>query len=130
MDYFQGLNIAREYIEESHEIKIFESIKSVMKLCGHGIWDSVSAEKHSLTTEQISYIIKSDIKTVILCYDSDVSYDEKAVRDNIAILKRFVNVYIIEDYNGLLGGKEAKNSPIDRGISVWEELYSHKKKIL
>jgi DNA primase len=130
MDYFQGMNITGRHIEETGEIKIFESLKSVMKLCGYGIWDSVSAEKHSLTDEQLSIIIKSNIKNVVLCYDSDVSYDEKAVCENIRLLKRFVNVYIIEDTKGLLGGKEARNAPIDKGIDIWNTLYSERRKIL
>ena len=65
-----------------------------------------------------------------MCYDSDVSYKEKEVVRNINMLKRFTNVYIIEDKNGLLGGDEGKNSPIDRGIDVWNELYANKRKIL
>jgi DNA primase len=129
MDYFQGLNITLPYIKETKEVKIFESIKSVMKLFGNGIKDSASAEKHTLTNEQIIYLIKLRVD-VVLCYDSDVSYKEKEVVRNINMLKRFTNVYIIEDKNGLLGGVEAKNSPIDKGINVWNELYSNKKKIL
>lgn len=130
MDYFQGLNITESYIRETKEILIFESIKSVMKLFGNNIKNAVSAEKHTLTPEQIIWIIKSDIKNVVLCYDSDISYQEKTVKENINILKRFLNVYIIDDKNGILGGKEEKNSPIDLGFDVWEKLYEQKKKIL
>ncbi len=130
LDYFQGLNITEPYFKESKELKIFESIKSVMKLFGNGIKDSVSAEKHNLTPEQISWIIKSDIKNVVLCYDSDVTYKEKAVQENINTLKRFVNLYVIEDKKGILGGIEGKNSPIDLGFEVWQQLYSQKRKIL
>lgn len=130
LDYFQGLNITEPYIKESKEIKIFESIKSVMKLFGNGVKDSVSAEKHNLTPEQISWIIKSDIKNVVLCYDSDVTYKEKAVQENINTLKRFVNLYIVEDKMGVLGGNDGKNSPIDLGFDVWQQLYSQKRKIL
>lgn len=130
LDYFQGLNITEPYIKESKEIKIFESIKSVMKLFGNGVKDSVSAEKHNLTPEQISWIIKSDIKNVVLCYDSDVTYKEKAVQENINTLKRFVNLYIVEDKMGVLGGSDGKNSPIDLGFDVWQQLYSQKRKIL
>lgn len=130
VDYFQGLNITESYIKERNEIIIFESIKSVMKLYGNGIKNSVSAEKHSLTPEQIAWIIKSDVKDVVFAYDSDVNYKEKAVKENINMLKRFVNLYIIEDKNGVLGGKDGKNAPIDLGFDVWKELYSQKKKIL
>lgn len=130
VDYFQGLNITEPYIKQSKEIIIFESIKSVMKLFGNDIKNSASAEKHTLTPEQIAWIIKSDIKDVVLAYDSDVTYKEKSVKENINMLKRFVNIYIIQDKDNLLGGKEGKNSPIDLGFDIWQKLYSQKKKIL
>lgn len=130
IDYFQGLNVTEKYIKESGEIKIFEGLKSVMKLYGHDIRDSVSAEKHDLTPEQIRWIIKSNVKNVVLCYDSDVTYKEKSICKNINILKRFVNLYIIHDADGLLGGIDAKNSPIDLGIDIWNKLYSKRKKII
>ena len=128
MDYFQGLNITLPYIKQSGEIKIFESIKSVMKLYGSGIKDSASAEKHTLTNEQIIYLIKLGVD-VVFCYDSDVSYKEKEVKRNIDTLKKFTNVYLIEDKSGLLGGIEAKNSPIDRGFDTWQKLYASKRKV-
>lgn len=130
VDYFQGLNITEPYIKQSKEMIIFESIKSVMKLFGNGIKNSASAEKHTLTPEQITWIIKSDIKGVVLAYDSDVTYKEKSVKENINMLKRFVNIYIMQDKDNLLGGKEGKNSPIDLGFDIWQKLYSQKKKIL
>ena len=127
MDYFQGYNITRQYIKK--EVKIFESIKSVMKLFGHDIKDSISAEKHTLTDEQIVFLIKLGVD-VVFCYDSDISYREKEVARNINILKRFTNVYVVEDKDGLLGGKEGKNSPIDKGINIWDTLYANKRKII
>jgi len=51
------------------------------------------------------------------------------VKRNIDILKRFVNVYIIEDKGNLLGGALHKNSPVDLGLEVWNELYKSKTKI-
>lgn len=127
MDYFQGYNITGQYIKK--EIKIFESLKSVMKLFGHDIKDSISAEKHTLTDEQVAFLIKSGAD-IVFCYDSDVTYREKEVIRNINVLKRFTNVYIIEDKDGLLGGKKGKNSPIDLGIDTWNRLYSNKRKII
>lgn len=130
MDYFQGLNITRPSIEQTKEIKIVESLKSVMKLYGHKIRDSVSAEKHDLTSAQIEWIIRSDVKNVVLCYDSDITYKEKSVVKNINTLKRFVNVYLMKDEKGLLGGREARCAPIDLGIDVWNQLYEGRSKVL
>lgn len=130
VDYFQGANITEQFIHETGEIKIFESIKSVMKLFGNGVKDAVSAEKHNLTNEQIKWIISRNfIKNVVLCWDSDVSYAEGNVVRNINELKRFVNVFVINDYKGILGGKEGKNSPIDLGIDIWNQLYEERKKV-
>lgn len=130
VDYFQGLNITFQHIKESGEIKIFESIKSVMKLFTWGIKDSASAEKHTLTPEQIKILISTrEIKSVVFCYDSDVSYQERKVKENIDLLKRFVNVYVIIDRENQLGGVEAKNAPVDLGRDIWESLYATKMKI-
>lgn len=130
VDYFQGLNITEPYIKEANELIIFESLKSVMKLFGNNVKNSASAEKHTLTPEQIAWIVKVGVKDVVLGYDSDVSYQERAVKENINMLKRFVNLYVIEDKKGVLGGTDGKNSPIDLGFDVWQKLYSQKKKIL
>ena len=45
-------------------------------------------------------------------------------------LKRFTNVYIIDDKDNLLGEPDDKNSPADMGKSTWELLYEKKKRIL
>lgn len=101
-----------------------------MKLYGYGIKNVVSAEKHNLSPDQIKWIISQDyIKNVVLGWDSDVSYSEAEVRRNINSLKKFVNIFVIEDSDGLLGGVEAKNSPIDKGIEIWNKIYEVRKKI-
>lgn len=129
MDYFQGLNITLPYIKESNEVIIFESIKSVMKAYGWGYKNCVSAEKHTLTDQQIALLVKLRVN-VVFAYDSDINYKNKDVRHDIDILKRVTNVYIIEDSDNLLGGAETKNSPADLGKEVWEELYENKRKVV
>lgn len=129
MDYFQGLNISLNDIKDAGEIIIFESIKSVMKLRKFGMKNSASAEKHTLTDEQIKLLIKLRVD-IVLAYDSDVSYREKEVRKNINKLKKFTNVYIIEDKDKLLGGIEAKNSPVDKSKEIWDRLYVAKQRVL
>ena len=129
MDYFQGLNITIPYVRQKKEVIIFESIKSVMKAYGWGYKNCVSAEKHSLTPQQIELLVR--LKTnVVLAYDSDVNYRKGEVKQDIDILRRVTNVYVIEDPCGLLGGADAKNAPADCGIEIWEELYSKKRKVV
>ena len=129
MDYFQGLNVTLPYIKKQNEIIIYESIKSVMKAYGWGYKNCASAEKHTLTDEQISLLVKLRVN-IVFAYDSDVNYHNKDVKRDIDILKRVTNVYVIEDYDKLLGGAETKNAPVDLGKDIWEELYETKKKVV
>ena len=50
-------------------------------------------------------------------------------KDTIQLLCHFTNVYVVYDSNGLLGGKTEKNSPVDKGKEIWEELYKQRIKI-
>lgn len=129
MDYFQCLEITLPYIKEKNEIIIFESIKSVMKAYGWGYKNCASAEKHTLTPEQISLLAKLKVD-VVLAYDSDIDYKQGEVWEDIERLRRITNVYIIQDKDGLLGGKDAKNSPADCGLDIWNELYLNKRKVV
>lgn len=129
MDYFQGLNITLKYVKEKGEIIIFESVKSVMKAFGWGYKNCASAEKHTLTKEQLDLLVKLKVN-VVFAYDSDISYRQSDVKQNIDKLKRVTNVYIIEDKNKLLGGVAAKNAPVDCGEDIWSRLYEAKKKIV
>lgn len=129
MDYFQGLETTFPYIKEENEIIIFESIKSTMKAYGWGYKNCVSAEKHTLTPEQIDLLIKLRVN-IVFAYDSDVNYNKNEVREDIDKLRRVTNVYIIEDRQKLLGGAKAKNAPVDCGLDIWEELYFDKRKVV
>lgn len=129
MDYFQGLNVTLPYIQEKNEIIIFESIKSVMKAFGWEYKNCASAEKHTLTDEQIWLLVKMHVN-IVFAYDADVSYWQQDVKKDIDRLKRVTNVYVIEDTNLLLGGSDTKNAPVDKGKDVWDELYLSKKKIV
>lgn len=129
MDYFQGLEKNLNYIKEQNEIIIFESIKSVMKAYDWGYKNCVSAEKHTLTPEQIALLVKLKVN-IVFAYDSDVSYSEGEVKDNIDKLRKVTNVYVISDKDLLLGGSETKNAPVDCGQDIWEELYFNKRKVV
>ena len=129
MDYLQGLNITLKYVLEANEIIVFESVKSVMKAFGWGFKNCASAEKHTLTKEQIDLLVKLRVN-IVFAYDSDVDYRSCDVRQNIDKLKRVTNVFIIEDRQRLLGGAETKNAPVDCGKEIWEDLYCQKRKVI
>ena len=99
-----------------------------MKIFGWGYKNSASAEKHTLTDEQLKLLVKLRVN-IVFAYDSDVSYAQEKVKMNIDVLKRLTNVYVIYDDKGLLGGKVAKNAPADLTKGIWEELYFSKTKV-
>lgn len=123
LDYFQCLNFKRKIVKERQEIIVVEGIKSVMKLESFGYENAVSSETSKLNDYQIRILLelKCDI---IIAFDNDVCLDK--ILNNISLLKRFTNVYVIYDKDNLLGGRENKNSPADMGKEVWEELYRNK----
>lgn len=129
MDYFQSLEITLPYIQSKKEIIVFESVKSVMKAYGWGFKNCVSAEKHTLTREQIRLLVNLHVN-VVFAYDSDISYKQDDVAKDINALKRVTNVYVIEDKEKLLGGEAAKNSPADCGLDIWSTLYANKRKVV
>ena len=123
LDYFQGYHMKKHIIADKGEIIIFEGIKSCMKLDSFGIYNSVSSETSKLSPYQIKILVGLHLN-VVIAYDNDVDY--KKIQKNVEMLKRFTNVYIIHDKDGLLGDKSEKNSPIDKGFEVWQYLYENK----
>ena len=129
MDYFQGLNITLTYVKQQNEIILFESVKSVMKAYGWGYRNCASAETHDLSDEQMALILGLKVN-IVFAWDTDVDYRSGDTKKQIDALKRITNVYIIQDSQGLLGGSESKNAPVDCGREVWEELYLNKRKVV
>lgn len=129
MDYFQSLNLTLPYIKEKNEVIIFESVKSVMKAYGWGCKNCVSAEKHTLTREQIQLLARLRVN-VVFAYDSDINYRQRDVRQNLEQLKPITNVFVVEDNMEVLGGAGAKNSPADCGRETWMALYENKRKVV
>ena len=128
MDYFQGLNITFPFIKDQNEMIIFESVKSVMKAYGWGYKNCASAEKHTITDEQLKLLVRLRVN-IVFAFDSDISYSDKDIKKTIDVLKRITNVYVIYDRKGLLGGKDAKNAPVDLSREIWEQLYFNKTKV-
>ena len=121
LDYFQGYSLKKNIIKDKGEIIIFEGIKSCMKLDSFGIYNSVSAETSRLNPYQIKFLVGLRCN-VVIAFDNDVDY--RKVVKNVDMLKRFTNVDIVYDKEGLLGDKCSKLSPVDKGREIWETLYS------
>lgn len=123
LDYFQGLCLKKELIQQKKEIIVFEGIKSCMKADAYGYYNSVAAETSCLSPFQIKLLLRLKCN-VVIAFDKDK--DKAKIIKCLSWLKRFTNVFIIYDKNNLLGDKD---SPVDCGKEVWEVLYSQKERV-
>lgn len=120
LDFFVGWQEAMFMIDVTKEVYLFEGIKSCMKAYSWGYQNSLSCETSHISDGQIKWLIQHDIKIVNICFDSDAKIKE--IKKNISTLKKFLNIYLVADKRNLLGGKEAKASPVDKGKDIWESL--------
>lgn len=126
-DFFTGMKYTAKYIYQKNEIIIFEGLKSVMKAYGWGYKNCVSAETSCLNEYQIEIIIKEQIKNVVIAFDSDVSFSK--IYNSLGILKKFCNVFIVQDRTVSRLLKEEKMAPVDAGKEIWDVLYKERKKV-
>lgn len=124
LDYFTGAKQADPFIKEKNEVIIVEGIKSVMKLAGWGYNNAVSAETSALNEYQIELLIRMRVKNVVIAFDKDVPF--KKIKKCSEMLSKFTNVWVVNDRWRLL---DEKDSPPDKGLSVWETLYERKMRI-
>lgn len=130
-DFFVGMKENIVSIKEHNEAIIFEGIKSGMKVEGWGYDYWLSSETGWLNNEQVIILIKLGIKNITIAYDNDV--DLSKILECTEKLRRFTNVFVVMDRSSakkrLLGSKEDKVSPCDKGKEVWEILYSERVKL-
>lgn len=127
VDFFIGMKQNRDSILKHNTAIIFEGIKSVMKADQWGYDYALAAETSVINDEQAIILIQMGIKNVIIAFDSDVSMDK--IQKCTSKLRKFLNVYVVTDKNRLLGSKDDKMSPVDKGKEVWETLLSQKVKL-
>ena len=127
VDYFGGMKENRENVIKKNEAIIFEGVKSGYKAFSWGVDNWLSSETAALNKQQVVVLLQTGIRNVVIAWDNDVSW-EKILKET-RVLRNFVNVYAIRDNHGLLGAKEEKLSPVDKGREVWEKLYSERKKV-
>lgn len=118
IDFFEGMHVAREEIDRTKSIIIFEGVKSAMKAYGWGAKNSVAAGSCNLTLPQIELVLKMGIKNVMIAFDKDK--DIEHVRRSVGELAGMANVFCLIDKDGLLG---TKDSPVDKGFDVFRELW-------
>ena len=130
-DFFIGMKENYENIISHNKVIIFEGIKSGMNVEGWGYNYWLSSETGWLNDEQVLLLIKLGVKNIVIAYDNDV--DIKKIRECTEKLRKFTNVYVVTDRkfvkDRLLGEKEDKMSPCDKGKEVWEILYREKRRL-
>lgn len=124
-----GLYENKENIDKLKRVIIFEGEKSVLKMnsfFGREHNTAVATSGNRITNEQIRLFAELQIEEVILAFDKDYKtelerqellkrYDKIAERLSI-----YFNTSVIIDWIDLT---EFKDSPIDRGRDIFEELF-------
>ena len=116
-----GLAENMDFIKEKREVILFEGCKSVLLADTWGIKNTGAILTSHLSELQMKLLARLGCR-VVFSLDKDVR-----VRDdhNIAKLKRYVNVEYLWDNLDLL---DEKDSPVDKGLNVFEKLYKQRLK--
>lgn len=120
-NYLFGLYENYKYILNSEEIIVMEAEKSVMQLDSVNINNDVAISKKTISSIQLKKLLKLG-KNIILAFDKDVTLEEIFIE-----CRKFNNlcdVYYIYDTLNILKEKE---SPIDKGLEVFNKLYNECK---
>lgn len=119
IDYLQGFKQAEEEIKNSKSVIIFEGVKSCMKSYGWGIKNTAASENCELSDGQLEFLIKSNLREVIIGWDNDKLFKDIVANEKIQMLKKFTKVSVIRDKDKLLGKKMA---PVDAGEEIYRKL--------
>jgi hypothetical protein len=129
-----GLYENAETIKKLKKVVIFESEKSVLMIDHFykGNNFSVAVCGSSLSQTQINLLLSLGVEEITLAFDKENDNDDesKQTLDYEAKLLKLVqpyasifDMYVVFDYDGLLGPKD---SPIDKGKEIFEQLLSKK----
>lgn len=128
-----GYWLAKDNLETSKMIILFESEKSVLKQFTIEFEKgfSVAVGGHVISQDQVEFILKNtspDVE-VVIAFDKDImNLEPKEGKDHVLIeeCKRFSRYrktsYIFDKYGVL----DSKDSPIDRGVKRWNYLLKHR----
>ncbi len=89
----------------------------------------------SFSTQQLKLLLNLGVNEIIFCYDKEndddkeseltQTYEEKLLKITKPLTK-YANIYVVMDYEGLLGYKD---SPADRGKETLEKLMKKKQQV-
>lgn len=112
-----NFHMAIQQIMLEKRVYIVEAEKSAMKLFQNGVLNVLAIGASEMSFEQVEIIkqIGLDIE-IVLCYDKGIMISEIT---KIAELYKGRKIFAMYDADYML---EGKNSPIDQGIEIWNEL--------
>lgn len=131
--FFYGFYENKHTISEKGLAIIFEGEKSVLKMETHYPQKNVSLATlgKKITLDQLDALLKLNLNEVVLAYDKDYTNPKERkeklleYEKTIRILKPYFSISLIVDYGNLL---DHKDSPIDKGKEVFEELIRNRVK--
>jgi DNA primase len=116
---------ALPYIKNKKEVIVFEGAKTVMKAWSNNIRNCVSIEGDHMSPQQVKMLKDLGIETTfVFAWDKDKQKD--FIRKQLEPFPPIFNVYYVYDENDLL---QEHDSPLDRGVKTWYNLYKTKRKI-
>lgn len=119
MNVIYGLYENLEEIKKKREVIIFEGCKSVLMADTWGIHNGSALLTSHLNPQQMKLLAKLGVR-VVFALDKEVR-----IRDdhNIEKLKQYTNVEYLWDRQDLL---DEKDSPVDKGLEVFKQLYEQR----
>lgn len=120
MNTIYGLFENNKYIQESHEVIVFEGCKSVLIADTWGIKNCVALLTSHLSPNQFNLLVRLRCH-IVFALDKDVNIKDD---NNIRRLQHYANVDYLKDVDGLL---DAKDSPVDKGCEVFRKLYQERR---
>ncbi len=123
VDFLYGYYQNQKEIIEKNEVIIFEGEKSVMKSINFG-YPNATASMTDRIERTIENIIKIPCKNVVIAWDKGVTRSQ--IVKEVKKLKKYKNIYIIEDKWDLLNHKD---SPVDQTKEIFDFLYENRERI-
>ena len=123
-DFFMGMRENHDNIIKAKQAIVFEGLKSVMHVASWGYNNCLAAETSHINNAQSAILVNLGIKECVVAFDKGVSLSE--IKNTTKLLRRFTNVSVVIDKWNLL---EDKDSPCDKGKTVWETLYERRLRI-
>lgn len=131
-----GIYENKDDIKKYKRAIIFEGEKSLLKF--NDLYDynvAVASCGSSLNYRQVELLVKNlEVNEIIIAYDKEFTkFASKEARDYYEKLSKicrkyinYCNFYFLFDFNNLL---DIKDSPIDKGKEIFEELMKRKVKV-